>query len=184
MLGFISKMFGGNKSVKDIRLIQPLVDRALQYGSEYQALSNDQLRAKTTEFKGRIREHLSKTDAQIADLEKSGEELPFSDITGKDVIYQEIDQLKKDRDKEIEVILEELLPEAFALVKETGRRFSQNTEIVSTATELDRTLSVKKEHIRIEGDQSIYKNSWMAAGTMVTWNMVHYDVQLIGGAVL
>ncbi len=177
-------MFGGNKSVKDIRLIQPLVDRALQYGSEYQAFSNDQLRAKTTEFKARIREHLGNTDAQIADLEKRGEELPFSDINGKDVIYQEIDQLKKDRDKEIEEILEELLPEAFALVKETGSRISQNPEIVSKATELDRTLSVKKEHIRIEGDNSIYKNSWMAAGTMVTWNMVHYDVQLIGGAVL
>jgi preprotein translocase subunit SecA len=184
MLGFISKMFGGNKSEKDIRIIQPLVDRTLQYGSEYQAMSNDQLRAKTTEFKERIREHLSKIDTEIADLNKKGEELPFSDINGKDLVYQEIDRLKKDRDKEIEEILEELLPEAFALVKETGRRFFQNTEIVSAATELDRTLSVKKEHIRIEGDQSIYKNSWMAAGTMVTWNMVHYDVQLIGGAVL
>jgi preprotein translocase subunit SecA len=184
MLGFISKMFGGNKSIKDIRIIQPMVDRTLAYGSEYQALSNDQLRTKTTEFKERIREHLGQIDEQIADLNKKGEELPFSDINGKDAIYQKIDQLKKDRDKEIESILEELLPEAFALVKETGRRFSQNTEIVSTATELDRSLSVKKEHIRIEGDHSIYNNSWMAAGTLVTWNMVHYDVQLIGGAVL
>lgn len=184
MLGFISRMFGGNKSQKDIRIIQPMVDRVLEHYAAYQSLSNDQLRAKTVEFRERIREHLSKIDEKIADLNKRGEELPFSDINGKDAIYQEVDQLKKDRDKEIEEVLEELLPEAFALVKETAHRFTENSEIVSTATELDRTLSVKKEHIRIEGDKAIYKNSWMAAGTLVTWNMVHYDVQLIGGAVL
>ncbi len=177
-------MFGGNKSQKDIRIIQPMVDRVLEHYAAYQSLPNDQLRAKTTEFRERIREHLSKIDEQIADLNKKGEELPFSDINGKDAIYQEIDQLKKDRDDQIEAVLEELLPEAFALVKETAHRFTENSEVVSAATELDRTLSVKKEHIRIEGDQVIYKNSWMAAGTLVTWNMVHYDVQLIGGSVL
>src|SRR5450432_4259042 len=184
MLGFISRIFGGNKSEKDIKVIQPMVDKALEYGPAFQSLSNDQLRAKTTEFKDRIRVHLSRIDTQIAELNQKGEGLPFSDINGKDAIYQEIDQLRKDRDDEIEEALEELLPEAFALVKETARRFFGNAEIVSMATELDRTLSVKKEHIRIEGDKAIYKNSWMAAGTMVTWNMVHYDVQLIGGTVL
>src|SRR5450432_577320 len=184
MLGFISRIFGGNKSEKDIKVIQPMVDKALEYGPAFQSLSNDQLRAKTTEFKDRIRVHLSRIDTQIAELNQKGEGLPFSDINGKDAIYQEIDQLRKDRDDEIEEALEELLPEAFALVKETARRCFGNAEIVSMATELDRTLSVKKEHIRIEGDKAIYKNSWMAAGTMVTWNMVHYDVQLIGGTVL
>jgi preprotein translocase subunit SecA len=98
-------------------------------------------------------------------LNKSAEELPFSDINGKDVIYQQIDELKKERDEHIEEVLETLLPEAFAVVKETARRFKENAEIVATATELDRTLSIKKEHIRIEGDQAIYKNSWMAAGS-------------------
>ena len=184
MLGFISKIFGGNKSEKDIKLIQPLVERINQHFAAYQSLSNDQLRAKTIEFKDRIKEHLSKIDTQIADLNKKAEELPFSDISGKDVIYQEIDQLKKDRDEQIEEVLEALLPEAFAAVKETSRRFRDNTEVSATATDLDRDLSIKKEHIRIEGDQAIYKNTWMAAGSPITWNMVHYDVQLIGGTVL
>src|SRR6185369_14285713 len=93
-------------------------------------------------------------------------------------------KLKKDRDKKIEEALEDILPEAFAVVKETAKRFKENTEIVATATQLDRDLSVEKEYIRIEGDKSIYKNSWMAGGTEITWNMVHYDVQLIGGIVL
>src|SRR6201994_2762619 len=184
MLGILSKIFGGNKSEKDIKSILPVVEQTKQHFASYQSLSNDALRAKTTEFKTRIREHLNKIDSQIADLNKRAEELPFSDITGKDVIYQEIDQLKKDRDEQIEEVLETILPEAFAVVKETARRFKDNPEVVSTATELDRNLSVKKEHIRIEGDKAIYKNSWMAAGSPITWNMVHYDVQLIGGTVL
>ena len=184
MLGILSKIFGGNKSEKDIKIIQPLVGEINQHFTAYQSLTSDQLRAKTLEFKARIREHLEKIDTEIADLNKKAEDLPFSDISGKDVIYQEIDQLKKDRDEQVEEVLETLLPEAFAVVKETARRFKENEEIESTATELDRNLSVKKEHIRIEGDKVIYKNSWMAAGSPITWNMVHYDVQLIGGTVL
>src|SRR4029079_5333045 len=93
---------------------------------------------------------------------------------------QQVDILKKDRDKAIEEILKEILPEAFAVVKETARRFKENTEIASTTTQLDRDCSVSKDYIRIEGDQAIYKNSWTAAGGQITWNMVHYDVQLIG----
>jgi preprotein translocase subunit SecA len=183
MLGLLSKIFGGNKSEKDIKIIQPIVGQVNQYFTAYQSLSNDQLRAKTVEFKTRIKEHLSKIDTQISELNKKAEELPFSDISGKDVLYQEVDQLKKDKDEQIEEVLEALLPEAFAVVKETSRRFKEGP-LVSTATELDRNLSIKKEHIRIEGDQSVYNNTWMAAGSPVTWNMVHYDVQLIGGAVL
>ncbi len=184
MLGFISKIFGGNKSEKDIRIIQPIVEDIKRHYAACESLSNDQLRAKTVEFKQRIKDHLGKIDTEIAELNRKAEELPFSEINGKDVLYQEIDQLKKDRDKQIEEVLDELLPEAFAVVKETARRFSQNTEIVSMATDLDRDLSVRKDFVRIDGDQAIYKNSWMAAGSLVTWNMVHYDVQLIGGAVL
>jgi preprotein translocase subunit SecA len=184
MLGILSKIFGGNKSEKDIRIIQPLVGQINEHFSAYQALTNDQLRAKTVEFKARIVDHLSKIDTEVAELNQRAEELPFSDINGKDVIYQQIDELKKERDEQIEEVLEALLPEAFAVVKETARRFKENEEIVSSVTELDRTLSIKKEHIRIEGDQVIYKNTWMAAGSPITWNMVHYDVQLIGGTVL
>src|SRR5206468_8675618 len=107
-----------------------------------------------------------------------------ADITGKDSIYREIDALGKDRDKKIEEILLDLLPEAFAVVKETARRFKENAELEAGATDLDRKLSVSKKYIRIEGDKAIYKNSWPAGGNEITWNMVHYDVQLIGGIVL
>ena len=184
MLGFLSKVFGGNKSEKDIKNIMPMVAEINRHFAAYNSLSNDELRAKTGDFRTRIAEHLSGIDSQIAQLNQQAEELPFNDINGKDVIYQEIDKLKKDRDKEIEEVLEELLPEAFAVVKETARRFKENSEMVATATELDRNLSIKKEYIRIDGHQSIFNNSWMAAGSPITWNMVHYDVQLIGGTVL
>jgi preprotein translocase subunit SecA len=184
MLGIFSKIFGGNKSEKDIKHILPLVDEINQYFSAFQSLSNDELRGKTQEFKARINEHLSPINSEIAELSAKAEALPFNEIQGKDVIYQEIDGLKKKRDEQFEEVLKTLLPEAFAVVKETARRFKDSTEVVATATDLDRDLSVKKEHIRIEGDQSIYKNTWMAAGSPVTWNMVHYDVQLIGGTVL
>jgi preprotein translocase subunit SecA len=184
MLGILSKIFGGNKSEKDIKHIQPIVEQISQQFAAFQTLSNDELRGKTGEFRARIREHLSRIDTQITDLNKQAEELPFNDISGKDVIYQQIDGLKKERDEQIEEVLETLLPEAFAVVKETSRRFKENSEMVATATEMDRNLSVRKEHIRIDGHQSVYNNSWMAAGTPITWNMVHYDVQLIGGTVL
>ena len=184
MLGILSKVFGGNKSVKDIKKIQPVVEQINRHFEALNSLSNDELRAKTVEFKTRIREHLSEIDTKIADLSQRGEELPFNDINGKDVIYQEIDGLKKERDEQIEEVLEAILPEAFAVVKETARRFKENSEVVATATEMDRLLSIKKEHIRIDGQQSIYNNSWMAAGSPITWNMVHYNVQLIGGTVL
>lgn len=184
MLGFLSKMFGGSKSEKDIKTIQPIVQQINQHFAAYQSLSNDQLRNKTQEFRQRIKAHLQKIDDEIAGLNKQAEELPFSDINGKDVIYQEVDKLIKDRDKQIEVVLKELLPEAFAVVKETARRFKENTELVATATQLDRDLSVKKDYIRIEGDKSIFNNTWNAGGAPITWNMVHYDVQLIGGTVL
>src|ERR1700760_2757112 len=177
MLGIFSSLFGGNKSEKDIKRIQPLVGQINQHFAAYQSLSNDALRGKTAEFKTRIKEALKETDDKIAELNARAEALPFNDVNGKDVIYQEVDQLRKDRDKEIEEVLEEILPEAFAVVKETARRFKDSTEVAATATELDRDLSVKKEHIRIEGDQAIYKSTWMAAGTPVTWNMLHYDVQ-------
>lgn len=184
MLGFLSKMFGGSKSEKDVKLILPIVEQINKNFAAYQSLSNDQLRNKTLEFKARIKAHLEKIDNEIADLNKQAEELPFSDIVGKDAIYQQVDALIKDRDKQIEEVLKEIHPEAFAVVKETARRFKENSEMVATATDLDRELSVRKEYVTIQGNQSIFKNSWSAGGNIVTWNMVHYDVQLIGGSVL
>ncbi|RYZ49332.1 MAG: preprotein translocase subunit SecA, partial [Sphingobacteriales bacterium] len=184
MLGFISKMFGGSKSEKDIKSIEPVVGEINRHFTSYQALSNDELRGKSTEFRGRIREHLKEIDDQISALTKNAEELPFSEIANKDTIYQQVDELKKERDKKVEEVLKVIHPEAFAVIKETARRFRDNPDMVSTATDLDRELSIRKEHIRIEGNQSIFKNTWNAGGNMITWNMVHYDVQLIGGSVL
>jgi preprotein translocase subunit SecA len=184
MASFLSKFFGGSKSEKDVKAILPVVKQINQFYEQYNSLSNDELRNKTVEFRVRIKEHLKEIDDAIEQTNKKADELPFDDLVGKDTIYQQVDILKKDRDKAIEVILKEILPEAFAVVKETARRFKENTELVSTATQLDRDFSVTKDYIRIEGDKSIFKNSWTAAGGQVTWNMVHYDVQLIGGYVL
>ena len=174
-------MFGGSKSEKDIKNIEPVVGEINRHFTGYQGLSNDQLRAKTVEFKDRIKAHLKEIDDEIASLTKQAEELPFSEIANKDTFYQQVDVLKKDRDKKIEEILKEIHPEAFAVVKETARRFKDNTELVSEATDLDRELSVKKDYIKIEDNKSIFRNSWTAGGNLITWNMVHYDVQLIGG---
>ena len=184
MLGFISKIFGGSKSEKDVKKIEPYVARINEYFQQYQSLSNDDLRNKTQEFRARIKEHLAGIDQEIADRNRDAEALPYNDLTGKDRIYQEVDKLKKDRDKQIEDILEKILPEAFATVKEAARRFKENKELKSAATALDRDLSVKKNYIKIDGDKAIYSNTWTAAGGEVTWNMVHYDVQLIVGGVL
>ena len=153
MIGTISKLFGGNKSEKDVKKITPQVEKINQFFTEYQSLSNDELRNKTTEFKQRIAIHLNTVNTEIADKQKAAEELPIEDINGKDNFYKEIDELKKEKDKQLEVLLLELLPEAFAVVKETSRRFKENTTLESTATELDRTLSVKKDNIIIEGNK-------------------------------
>jgi len=184
MLGFLSKIFGGSKSEKDVKKIEPYVEKINRFSAAYLSISNDELRSKTQEFRQRIKEHLTEIDAEIAAKNKEAEELPFNDLMGKDAIYQEVDKLKKERDKKIEEILDEILPEAFAVVKETAHRFKENTELTATATELDKDLSVKKDYVTINGDKSIFKNTWTAAGGQVTWNMVHYDVQLIGGVVL
>jgi len=184
MIGLLSKVFGGNKSEKDVKKVRPQVEKINQFFAQYQSLSNDELRNKTQEFRDRIKQHLSTIDEKIAGKQSAAENLPVDDINGRDIIYQEIDILKKDRNKQIEEILEEILPEGFAVVKETANRFKNNTSLESTATELDKILAAKKQHIKISGDRSIFSNTWIAGGGQVTWNMVHYDVQLIGGAVL
>lgn len=184
MLGFFSKMFGGSKSEKDVKKIEHLVTKINQHFSAFQSLSNDELRNKTQEFRNRIKDHLTQIDQEIVSKNEEAEALDFNDLLGKDAIYQQVDKLKKDRDKKIEEALNDILPEAFAVVKETARRFKENETVTAMATPHDRDLSVKRDYITIEGDQVHFKNSWLAAGGQVTWNMVHYDVQLIGGIVL
>ncbi len=184
MLGFISKIFGGNKSEKDVKKIAPEVEKTNQFFAEYAKLNNDQLRSKTIEFKNRINEFLAPLDTEIQTKKDNAEQLGVADIDGRDAIYKEIDALQKERNVKIEEVLKELLPEAFAVVKETSRRFKENETLTSTATDLDKELATKNKNVTIEGDKAIHTNSWNAAGTLVKWNMVHYDVQLIGGSVL
>ena len=186
MLKFItkglSKVFG-SKSSRDIKSIMPIVEQINIEFAKLSTISNDELRGKTYEFKNRIVHYLSAFDEKINELKEQAEKDDVN-IEEKETIFNEIDKLTKDRDAAIEEILLEILPEAFAVVKETARRFSENTTLESTATQLDKDLSVKHPHITIQGDKVIYQNRWLAAGNEVVWNMVHYDVQLIGGIVL
>ena len=184
MLQFISKIFGGSKSEKDVKKIAHLVAVINGHFESYKNLSNDSLRAKTPELKGRIKTHVASIDQKMEEQQAAAEALEMSDFLSRDAIYQNLDALKKERDQALEEALWEILPEAFAVVKETARRFTENSELKATATELDRQFSVKKEYVTIQGDQSIFQTTWKAAGTPITWNMVHYDVQLIGGIVL
>ena len=184
MLGFISKLFGGNKSDKDVKVLLPIVEKINGFVGQYESLGNDELRNKTAEFQGRIKEYLKDIDAEVSRLKEEAEELSSEDIGGRDTLYQQIDKLKKQRDEKIEEVLREIQAEAFAVVKETARRFTNNKELVSKATDLDRELATRKSHITIDGDKSVFSNTWLAAGIPVTWNMIHYDVQLIGGSVL
>ncbi|MBS1771669.1 MAG: preprotein translocase subunit SecA [Bacteroidetes bacterium] len=184
MIGFLSKLLGGSKSDKDVKRIQPLVTEINKAYNSLSSLSNDELRNKTQQFRSQIKEHLKDIDAEIASQKAAADEHPEADLHSREAIYNEVDKLIKKRDEQIEVILEKILPEAFAVIKETARRFKENTEIVSTATQLDKDLSIDRDYIRIDGDKAIFKNTWTAAGNTVTWNMVHYDVQLIGGITL
>ncbi len=184
MISFLSKLFGGSKSDKDVKRLQPIVADINRIYNELQSLTHDQLRNKTQVFRQQIREYLTDIDAEIAKQKAAADEHPETDLHAREAIYNEVDKLIKKRDQQIEEILEKILPEAFAVVKEASRRLKENPVIVSSATELDKELALEKDYIRIEGDQCHFSNTWQAAGNTVTWNMVHYDVQLIGGITL
>ena len=184
ILKSFSKLLGGTSAEKALKEIEPIVAQINEFYTEYQSLSNDELRGKTQEFVQRINAHLSEIDAEIADLKKQLAEAAETDIELRDDIFNALDEIEKKRDKDLEVILDELLPEAFAVVKETAHRFTENTEVIATASELDRELALEHPHISIENNQVSFKNEWLAAGGKIRWNMVHYDVQLIGGIAL
>ncbi len=182
MLGILNKLFG-SKSDRDIKLIQPQVEQIKEEYAKLSGITNDELRQKTLDFKARIKTFLTDIDQEIAGL-KTQAEAPDLEMTEKTSLYEQVDKLQKDRDKQLEVVLKEILPEAFAVIKETAHRFSENKTIEVTATQFDRELAAKKPNVEITGEKAIHHNTWIAAGTEVTWNMVHYDVQLIGGNVL
>ncbi len=180
----IAKVFGGTKTEKDLKLLTPYVGKI---NAEYEKLTNitdDQLRGRTTELKDVIKEHLKSIDAQIHEFHQEVEENTDLDVQQKEEIFSQIDKLEKDRNEELEKILLDILPQAFAVVKETSRRLAENEKLVVKANDYDRELAAKKHNVEVNGDTATWKNKWMAAGTEVVWNMVHYDVQLIGGVVL
>ncbi|GAA4325267.1 preprotein translocase subunit SecA [Mucilaginibacter gynuensis] len=182
MLDFFSKLFG-SKSERDVKGINPIVDKVKAEFAKLGDISNDELRNKTAQFKQTIQEGLAAIDEQIAAIKEQTED-PALEVSEKVDLYTQLDKLSKDRDKELEVILLNILPEAFAVVKETARRFSENKTIEVTASQFDRDLAARKNNVLIKGDKATHHNTWLAAGTEVTWNMVHYDVQLVGGIVL
>ncbi len=182
MLGFLSKLFGGNKTDKDLKQLNPIVDEINSHNEKLKLLTNDELRGKTQEFKNFIINHLQSIQGQIDAKNLEAEEQ--LDVYAKDAIYKQVDELILEKNKQIEEALKIIHAEAFAVVKEAARRLTENTELISTATALDKDLAVTKSYVSIDGDKCIFQNSWLAAGGQVKWNMVHYDVQLIGGSVL
>ena len=182
IINSILKAFVGDKSEKDVKAIQPIITKVKSFESALKALSHDELRAKTAEFKAKIQQARAEKDNKIVSLRQEAEQT--QDIDAREDIYAEIDKIEKEAYEISEKVLNEILPEAFAVVKETARRFKENTSLTVTATPKDRELSATKSYITIEGDNATWANSWNAAGKAITWDMIHYDVQLIGGVVL
>ena len=177
---FLSSIFG-NKSTRDMKEIQPWVNKVKAVYPEIQQLDNDTLRAKTQELKAYIRESAAEQRAKVDELKAKVESTELED---REELFNQIDKLEKEILDIYEKALDEVLPTAFAIVKDTARRFTENEEIVVTATDFDRQLAATKDFVRIEDDKAIYVNHWQAGGNEITWNMVHYDVQLFGGVVL
>ncbi|HPQ12941.1 MAG TPA: preprotein translocase subunit SecA, partial [Paludibacteraceae bacterium] len=177
---FFKKILG-NKAQRDLREIEPIVEKIQAVYPEIKSLSNDDLRARTASLKERIQEYVAPEVNRIQELKNSIEE---TEIDLREKIYTEIDKLEKEITDKQEKILNEILPEAFNIMKETARRFAQNDEIIVKANNFDRNLAAKHDFVYIDGEEAHYKNEWMAGGSMIKWDMVHYDVQLIGGVVL
>jgi len=184
MLGNIIKKLFGTKADKDIKEISPILDEILKSYETIQNLSNDDLRAKTVEFREIIAKNIAEEEAKINDIRKRIDAENDMAMDEKEKLYNEIDHLEKLSYEKTQDILNKILPEAFAVIKETARRFKENEEVIVTATQMDRDLAARYDNINIVGDKAHYKNQWMAGGNMIKWDMVHYDVQLIGGIVL
>ena len=177
----LKKVFG-SKADRDLKQIRPILNKVLEAYGPIDKLTNDELRAKTEELKARLRDCEAPFEKRIAEIKaKMEEDIPVHE---KESLATESDKLVKDEDAEIERVLDEVLPEAFAIMKSTARRFKENATIEVTANDFDRALSVNHDFVHIEGDKAVYQNHWVAGGNEVTWDMVHYDVQLIGGIVL
>ncbi len=179
--GILRKMFG-SKADRDLKQIQPILDKVLAAYDGIDSLSNDELRARTEQLRQKLRECEAPFEKRIEEIKaKLEEDIPVNE---KETLATESDKIVKEEDEAIEKALLEILPEAFSIMKSTARRFKENETIEVTANDFDKSLSINHDFVRIEGDKAIYQNHWMAGGNEVTWDMVHYDVQLIGGIVL
>ncbi|MCS6824103.1 MAG: preprotein translocase subunit SecA [Cytophagaceae bacterium] len=179
----IVKLFG-NKSARDMKALWPYVSQINAEFEKLRTLSDDELRAQTRELKNIISAELAQLDNKLNTLKKKVEDNPEMDVSEKEDIFSQIDKLEKEHDVALEKTLMKILPRAFAVVKETARRFKDNGSLCVKATMHDKTIAAKKNNVVIEGEKAIWKNKWIAAGNEITWDMVHYDVQLIGGIVL
>jgi preprotein translocase subunit SecA len=189
MIGTINKILKkllGDKSQEDLKDINPIVDQIKQIGQNLTAISHDELRGRTEKLKELIKNRIASKEEEISNLKVQAEALPGTELEQKEAIFAQIDKLEKETDSQIEDVLSEILPEAFAIDKETARRLKENSELRLRATDFDRQLATvtAKDYVTIDGDTAIWKNNWIAAGNRTTWDMVHYDVQLIGGIAL
>jgi len=181
-LNSVLKVFVGDKSKQDVKAIMPIVEKVKTFESALEGLSHDELRGKTDEFKSKIAEGRKQFENEIIKLQEEADTI--EDIDKKEEIYQKIDSLKDDSYKASEDVLNDILPEAFAVIKETAKRFVNNTSITVTANAFDREVSGGKDYVTLDGDHATWANSWDAAGKAITWDMIHYDVQLIGGVAM
>ncbi|MDO4756710.1 MAG: preprotein translocase subunit SecA, partial [Parabacteroides sp.] len=177
---FLTKLFG-NKSQRDLKEITPYVNKIKAVYPSIQKLSNDELRTKIDEIKQRIQDYVAEERAKVNEL-RGG--IEGKELEEREAIWAEVDKIEKTITDKMEVVLEEVLPEVFAIVKDTARRFSENEIVEVTANDFDRTLATKFDFVEIEGDKALYHNHWVAGGNEIKWDMVHYDVQLFGGVVL
>ena len=184
MLKGLLKIFLGDKSSSDLKEIQPVVDAILLAEKSLINLSADELRAKSIDLRTRINDHIADLQGEIDELKIKAETMPESDIDSKEAVFERIDKLELKINEELEVVLAEILPEAFALVKETAKRFTSEGEIEVTALQYDKDIAATRDMVRVEGEKAFWSNTWKAAGSDVTWEMVHYDVQLVGGVSL
>ncbi|MBP3762496.1 MAG: preprotein translocase subunit SecA [Bacteroidales bacterium] len=183
MANFLTRLFG-NKSQRDLKAVKPFLDACLAVYPAIQALTNDQLRAKTQEFREKIRQAVQAEESELTAMRGRIETEYDMPVDEKESLYKRIDELEKQSYDKTQKVLDEILPEAFSVVKETARRFAQNETVEVTATDRDRDLAATHHSISINGDRALYQNHWVAGGNEITWDMVHYDVQLIGGVVL
>jgi preprotein translocase subunit SecA len=183
MISGLLKQIFGDKTAKDRKEYQPTIDKANTFFQQFQSFSDDELRNKTVQFQAKVREYIKPLEDELAELNKKATDIS-TPISEKEALFDTIDRMTKTIDDKIEEVLLEIMPEAFAVVKETARRWSLNGQLTVSAQQFDKDLAARKDGITIEGDKAIWHNKWTAAGADVQWNMVHYDVQLMGGAVL